>query len=296
MPGAELHDAGAGDAGAARARSRRSSRCSPTTATTNSRSPSNGVTANGRSVRAAPTVDVVEYYNAVARPLLHHLDRRRDREPRRRLDADALDAHRPHVPGVRRRRSRRRARCAASTSRRRSATRTSSGAARPSARRRSSAQPGLVLEDPDYMHVVLPTAGTCPGGTQPVYRLFNNRAGRESPLHDRPRGARPDGGAGLDRGRRRGGRGRDVRAGVTASTRRAACANARCDAIAPVGGSVGIVRGSLRDQLCSPLPDVPLEFRAMQDRRRDLLDRLRRRIEHRDASRASSALRPRALR
>ncbi len=38
------------------------------------------------------------------------------------------------------------------------------------------AQPGLVLEDPDYMHVVLPTAGTCPAGTQPVYRLFNNRA------------------------------------------------------------------------------------------------------------------------
>jgi hypothetical protein len=32
-----------------------------------------------------------------------------------------------------------------------------------------------VLEDPDYMHVVLPNAGTCPGGTQPVYRLFNNR-------------------------------------------------------------------------------------------------------------------------
>jgi hypothetical protein len=38
-----------------------------------------------------------------------------------------------------------------------------------------SAQPGLVLEDPDYMHVVLPNAGTCPSGTQPVYRLFNNR-------------------------------------------------------------------------------------------------------------------------
>jgi len=38
-----------------------------------------------------------------------------------------------------------------------------------------SAQPGLVLEDPDYMHVVLPTAGTCPNATQPVYRLFNNR-------------------------------------------------------------------------------------------------------------------------
>jgi len=27
----------------------------------------------------------------------------------------------------------------------------------------------------DYMHVVLPTVGTCPSGTQPVYRLFNNR-------------------------------------------------------------------------------------------------------------------------
>ena len=39
-----------------------------------------------------------------------------------------------------------------------------------------SAQPGLVLEDPDYMHVILPSAGTCPSGTQPVYRLFNNRA------------------------------------------------------------------------------------------------------------------------
>ncbi|MFO1310938.1 MAG: choice-of-anchor D domain-containing protein [Burkholderiales bacterium] len=37
------------------------------------------------------------------------------------------------------------------------------------------ALPGLVLEDPDYMHVLLPSAGTCPGGTQPVYRLFNNR-------------------------------------------------------------------------------------------------------------------------
>jgi hypothetical protein len=36
-------------------------------------------------------------------------------------------------------------------------------------------QPGLVLEDPDYMHVVLPIAGTCPANTQPVYRLFNNR-------------------------------------------------------------------------------------------------------------------------
>ena len=37
------------------------------------------------------------------------------------------------------------------------------------------AQPGFVLEDPSYMHIVLPAAGTCPSATQPVYRMFNNR-------------------------------------------------------------------------------------------------------------------------
>lgn len=39
-----------------------------------------------------------------------------------------------------------------------------------------TAQPDFVLEDPDYMHVVLPAAGMCPSATQPVYRVFNNRA------------------------------------------------------------------------------------------------------------------------
>jgi hypothetical protein len=34
----------------------------------------------------------------------------------------------------------------------------------------------FVLEDPSYMHIVMPAAGTCPSGTQPVFRLFNNRA------------------------------------------------------------------------------------------------------------------------
>lgn len=38
------------------------------------------------------------------------------------------------------------------------------------------AQPDFVLEDPDYMHVMLPTAGSCPAATQPIYRVFNNRA------------------------------------------------------------------------------------------------------------------------
>jgi hypothetical protein len=38
------------------------------------------------------------------------------------------------------------------------------------------AQPALVLEDPAYMHMVLPNAGACPGGLRPVYRVFNNHA------------------------------------------------------------------------------------------------------------------------
>lgn len=37
------------------------------------------------------------------------------------------------------------------------------------------AQPDFVLEDPSYMHVVLPTAGECPASMQPIYRVFNNR-------------------------------------------------------------------------------------------------------------------------
>jgi len=36
--------------------------------------------------------------------------------------------------------------------------------------------PEFVLEDPQFMHTILPTAGTCPASTIPVYRVFSNRA------------------------------------------------------------------------------------------------------------------------
>jgi len=35
--------------------------------------------------------------------------------------------------------------------------------------------PGLVLEDPRFMHVVNAEAGVCAAGTVPVYRVFSNR-------------------------------------------------------------------------------------------------------------------------
>jgi hypothetical protein len=35
--------------------------------------------------------------------------------------------------------------------------------------------PSFVLEASDFMHMVLPVAGTCPSGTVPVYRVFSNR-------------------------------------------------------------------------------------------------------------------------
>ncbi len=35
--------------------------------------------------------------------------------------------------------------------------------------------PGFVLEDPNFMHVVLPDGGACPAVTTPVYRVFSNR-------------------------------------------------------------------------------------------------------------------------
>ena len=37
------------------------------------------------------------------------------------------------------------------------------------------AHPDFVLEDPRYMQVFMPVTGSCPSGTQPVYRLFNGR-------------------------------------------------------------------------------------------------------------------------
>lgn len=35
--------------------------------------------------------------------------------------------------------------------------------------------PSFINEDPQFFHVVLPTAGVCPAGTIPVYRVFSNR-------------------------------------------------------------------------------------------------------------------------
>jgi len=35
--------------------------------------------------------------------------------------------------------------------------------------------PAFVLEDAAFFFVVLPTNGTCPAGTQPIYRVFDNR-------------------------------------------------------------------------------------------------------------------------
>jgi hypothetical protein len=40
----------------------------------------------------------------------------------------------------------------------------------------SVAHPDLVLEEPNYMQLFVPTAGTCLAGTVPIYRVFNNRA------------------------------------------------------------------------------------------------------------------------
>ncbi len=36
--------------------------------------------------------------------------------------------------------------------------------------------PGFVLEDPAFFHMVVPTMGMCPAGMTPVYRVFDNRA------------------------------------------------------------------------------------------------------------------------
>jgi DNA-binding beta-propeller fold protein YncE len=35
--------------------------------------------------------------------------------------------------------------------------------------------PTFVLEDPAFMHMLLPAAGVCPASTQPIYRVFSNR-------------------------------------------------------------------------------------------------------------------------
>lgn len=38
------------------------------------------------------------------------------------------------------------------------------------------ANPGFVLEDPQFMHMHLPSGGVCPTGTAAIYRVFSNRA------------------------------------------------------------------------------------------------------------------------
>lgn len=38
-----------------------------------------------------------------------------------------------------------------------------------------AAHPTFVLEDPAFMHMLLPAAGTCPASSTPVYRVFSNR-------------------------------------------------------------------------------------------------------------------------
>jgi hypothetical protein len=35
--------------------------------------------------------------------------------------------------------------------------------------------PTFVLEDPAFMHMYLPTLGSCPAGTAEIYRVFDNR-------------------------------------------------------------------------------------------------------------------------
>ena len=38
------------------------------------------------------------------------------------------------------------------------------------------ANPSFVQEEPNFMRMFLPTAGVCPAGTMPIYRVFSNRA------------------------------------------------------------------------------------------------------------------------
>lgn len=39
-----------------------------------------------------------------------------------------------------------------------------------------ASHPAFVLEDSQFMHMVLPVAGNCPASTTPIYRVFSNRA------------------------------------------------------------------------------------------------------------------------
>ena len=195
MPGAELHDAGAGDAGRQRCRRVASSRCSPTTATTNVALASNGVTRGDRRRQRQPTVERRRVLQRRARPLLPDLDRRRNGEPRRRSTADALGAHRAHVPGVRQSAAGRRARCAASTSRRRYGNSHFFG--RSAAECAASQQRAARLRARRSRLHARGVAECRQRARRHAARLpaLQQSRGRQSPLHDRSRGARPDGGA-----------------------------------------------------------------------------------------------------
>ena len=128
-----------------------------------------------------------------ARPLFHHALPGRAGEPRRGQHADPVEAHRLRVQGGRDRAGRHVAGMPLLHSARPRATRTSSAAAPPSATRRAQNIRRSCSRIRPFMHMTLPAAGACPAGTTPIYRVFSNRAGRQPPLHDRSRGARPDG-------------------------------------------------------------------------------------------------------
>ena len=128
------------------------SRCSPTTASTRFALAANGVI-SGTAAVSGTDGERRRVLQRRARPLLHHLDRGRDGESRCRLRRRPAGPHRSHVQGVRRRAVGDEPGVPLLHSARRSATRTSSAAAPASAARRTQAQPGFVLEDPNYMHV-----------------------------------------------------------------------------------------------------------------------------------------------
>ena len=148
------------------------------------------------------TVVVVEYYNAA---LDHYFITWVP--PRSPSSMRATRSRAGRAPASRSRRTRRRRparrRYAATTFRRASATRTSSAAARPSATPPARRIRASCSKIPAFMQMYLPAAGVCPADTTPDLSRVQQPGGRQSPLHDRPSRARPDGGEGLAGRRRR---------------------------------------------------------------------------------------------
>ena len=124
---------------------------------------------------------------------------------------------------------------------------------------------------------------TCPAGTQPIYRVFNNRPDANH-RYTIDRAVRDQMVAqGLDRGRRRPGSRVMCAARIDKGKTLAKLPEAEAGRSSArlQNSPVGSLRVSALS-ICSRLINVPLQLRPMQDRRRDLLDRLRRRVEHRD--------------